>query len=413
MKKLLTCMVLGGFLLGFFCTGALAAGFALYEFGARGNALGGAMVGRADDPSAIAFNPAGIVQIDGSAIQLGASFILPKVDMDFTDGGRFSSEENIWIPPHFYYTKQLSDQSWFGLGVFSRFGLGTEFQPDWKGRYNSYYAAIKSVSVNPNYVRKIGENTSFALGIEAMWFEYESKKKLFPGVGDIDAKLKGDGTAYGWNVGIWQQASEKVRWGLAYKSEVEQKIKGEATFIKPDETPPGYFPDTGANAKITLPEMFFGGVCIQTGNKTTVELGVVRTNWSSYDKLEINYDDSLNPLDPSSNKTTSVKNYKDTWRYNVGVEWVTSPNWTWRVGYVYDESPIPDETIDYQLPANDRHIISLGFGYSEDDWNLDFSYSYLIIEDRHIYERSSDGVYEGDLHNGQTHIVGITYTRYF
>jgi len=306
MKKLLSCMVSAVFLLGFFCAGALASGFALYEFGARGNALGGAMVGRADDPSAIALNPAGIVQINGSAIQLGASFILPKVDMDFADG-RFSSEENVWIPPHFYYTKQLSDQSWFGLGVFSRFGLGTEFQPDWKGRYNSYYAAIKSISVNPNYVRKIGANTSLALGIEAMWFEYESKKKKLLAWGEMDSKLKGDGTAYGWNVGLWQQASENVRWGLAYRSEVEQKIKGEATFIRPAGTPEGFFPDTGANAKITLPEMFFGGICIQVSENTTVELGAVRTNWSSYDKLEINYDDLLNPLDPSTNKTTSPK----------------------------------------------------------------------------------------------------------
>jgi len=413
MKKALLCLVLCAILIGGISTKSFAGGFALYEFGARGNALGGAMIGRADDPSAIAFNPAGIVQIKGSAIQLGSSFILPKVDMDFADG-RFASEENVWIPPHFYYTKQLNDKAWFGLGVLSRFGLGTEFQPNWEGRYNSYYAAIKSISVNPNYVWKIGENTSLALGLEAMWFEYESKKKKpLKGLGDMDAKLKGDGTAYGWNVAIWQKASEKIRWGLAYRSEVEQKIKGQATFIRPPGTPEGFFPDTGANAKVVLPEEFFGGVCIQAGKNTTVEIGAVRTNWSSYDKLGINYDDPLNPFDPTSNKTTSMKNYKDTWRYNIGIERITSPNWTWRFGYVYDESPIPDDTIDYQLPADDRHLLSLGFGYTKNDWAIDFSYTHLIIDDRHIEVREGDGIRESDLHNGQTHIVGITYSHYF
>jgi long-chain fatty acid transport protein len=53
------------------------AGFGIYEWSARGNALGGAMVGRADDASALAFNPAGITELDGLQIQLGATFIGP------------------------------------------------------------------------------------------------------------------------------------------------------------------------------------------------------------------------------------------------------------------------------------------------------------------------------------------------
>lgn len=56
---------------------AFGAGFALYDFSARGNALGGALVGRADDPSALALNPAGITQIPGSAFLTSAAFLLP------------------------------------------------------------------------------------------------------------------------------------------------------------------------------------------------------------------------------------------------------------------------------------------------------------------------------------------------
>ena len=59
------------------CGTALGAGFALYDWSARGNALGGAMTGRADDPSAIAFNPAGITQIPGSSMMAGLTFIMP------------------------------------------------------------------------------------------------------------------------------------------------------------------------------------------------------------------------------------------------------------------------------------------------------------------------------------------------
>ena len=50
------------------------AGFGLYEGSARGNALGGTLVGRADDPSAIYYNPAGITQLKGTQIEGGATF---------------------------------------------------------------------------------------------------------------------------------------------------------------------------------------------------------------------------------------------------------------------------------------------------------------------------------------------------
>ena len=45
---------------------AQAEGFALSDFGARGTALAGGMVARADDPSAVAWNPAGITQLPGT-----------------------------------------------------------------------------------------------------------------------------------------------------------------------------------------------------------------------------------------------------------------------------------------------------------------------------------------------------------
>ena len=116
------------------------AGFGLYEGSARGNALGGTMVGRADDPSAIYYNPAGITQLSGMQVMVGATAIRPSTTVKtMTPAGEVSteSEDNTWIPPHLYGTYQVVDNVWAGVGLFSRFGLGTEFPSDWPGRYNS------------------------------------------------------------------------------------------------------------------------------------------------------------------------------------------------------------------------------------------------------------------------------------
>ena len=57
---------------------ATGGGFALYEGSARGNALGGGLVGRADDPSALFYNPAGITRLPGLDMTVGATGIVDR-----------------------------------------------------------------------------------------------------------------------------------------------------------------------------------------------------------------------------------------------------------------------------------------------------------------------------------------------
>ncbi|MFW6323824.1 MAG: OmpP1/FadL family transporter, partial [Desulfovibrionales bacterium] len=99
-----------------------SAGFGIYEWGARGLALGGTLVARADDPSAIAFNPAGITQLEGVQTQFGVTAIAPEVDVTTTRDGNTvteSGKDNLWYPPHAYLSWQLSDRYWLGLGAFT------------------------------------------------------------------------------------------------------------------------------------------------------------------------------------------------------------------------------------------------------------------------------------------------------
>lgn len=108
-----------------------AEGFALTEWSSRGLSLAGGMVGRADDPSAIAYNAAGITQLPGTHVMGGFAAIAPMgtIDLDLDNGSHTSTttKPHIWAAPHAYITHQLNDRFWLGLGLFSRFGLGNEF----------------------------------------------------------------------------------------------------------------------------------------------------------------------------------------------------------------------------------------------------------------------------------------------
>jgi long-chain fatty acid transport protein len=80
---------------------AFGAGYGIYEWSARGNALGGTLVGRADDASTVAYNPAGMTQLNGTQVMAGLSGINPQVDVVTKNGGKTETtagEDNIWMP---------------------------------------------------------------------------------------------------------------------------------------------------------------------------------------------------------------------------------------------------------------------------------------------------------------------------
>ena len=107
---------------------------------------------------------AGLVQLEGTQLMAGFTAISPTVDMEgfgVIGSDPFASTVSAtWFPPHIYYTRQVNENHWFGVGLFTRFGLGTEFDQGWFGRYNNTNAEITSVSVNPSWAWKLSSFTS-------------------------------------------------------------------------------------------------------------------------------------------------------------------------------------------------------------------------------------------------------------
>ena len=104
----------------------------------------------------------------------------------------------------------------------------------------------------------------------------------------------------------------------------------------------------------------------------------------------------------------ATKNWDDTLRYMIGTEWNVTPNWDLRLSYAFDETPVPDETIAYELPDSNRHMFSFGFGYHRDKWSLDFSYTYILFENRDINQRTSDGILQGQVTDGYAQLFGLS-----
>lgn len=399
-----------------------AAGFGIYEWSARGNALGGATVGRADDPSAVASNPAGITQLDGIRFLGGMTFIHPVVDVRTGATWTSSDPDALWTPPHLYATARVNDRLSLGVGAFSRYGLGSVFDEDWPGRYNSYEAIIRSVSVTPVMAYRISDQWSAAVGLDATYLQFTKQQKianaaispLIP-AGDNNLKLDADGTGYGFVAGLHYRPCPYARLGLTYRSPVSMKVRGDADFTRSA----GYAAAAGMNpmldawlrdsrawGTVTLPDSLSFGLAISPWDKLSIEAGFVYTWWSTYDALTVHY---AQPVIPGGKtQTSSPKNWGDVWRFTLGLEYAVLPWLDLRAGYVFDQSPVPDDTIDYMVPANDRHLYNAGIGFHWDHWTVDLNYTYLVIVDRDIDARPKDGVLPGEIDDGHAHMVGVS-----
>lgn len=423
------------------------SGFGLFENSARGVALGGALVGRADDVSALYYNPAGITQLEGLHWGVGVSGISPLTTVvDTQTGESWDAETGVWTPPHLFISKQLGDRIVIGAAVFSPFGLAVEFDENWQGRYNSYFAEVQSLAINPNIAFKVTDSFSLAVGFSAQWLDVEMKQKISPAMvvmgnaqaiiqgimaqgvdqataelifntqalplaaslGDMDQQVAGDSTEYGFNAALRYSPSKKFALGISYRAAIDQDIDGDAVYEGvPTDYPflpfQGIFFDAGGATTMNLPDLLQIGIAHQANDKISIEGDAWRSGWSSYEALTLNFENGLG-------ERVSEKNWSDTWCYRAGLEYARDDTWTYRFGWIYDNTPIPDNDVDYQLPANDREYVCFGVGFKGAKYNFDAYYMYGNIESRHITAQPADGIFESETKDGAAHLYGLTFS---
>lgn len=404
---------------------AQAEGFALYEWGARGNALGGTMVARKPDASAVAYNPALMTQLEGTHVMAGVSAIIPSAKVDVNYGGQTYTGEgadNVWTPPHGYLTTQLKDNLWLGMGIYTRFGLGTEYDNEyWAGRYNIYNAEIQTISYNPNIAFKLTDKLSAAVGVEFMTLKLNMDKKLDggfppppnnnpsdPGASDIDSHLEADSYGWGLTAGLHYQFNDQWAAGVSYKSQIEQDARGTNDFTFGTGAFSGYsavYTDCDVKGSVTLPDMIAFGVSYTPIPELSIEVGALLTRWSLYDNLPIYHEAPFNG--GAGMLVNQEKDWRDAWRYSIGVEYAATPWMDLRAGFIYDESPARSGKIDYLIPTDDRQLYSVGTGFHWDSYTVDLSYTYIVASDAE-YDNQGGGIYEGSSRDGRTHVFGLS-----
>lgn len=360
-------------------TASHAGGFALNEYAARANAMGGAVIALADDASAVAYNPAGITQLPGTQSMIGFTAIVPKGEVTAGNQATTTTRTNIYTPPHAFLTHQMSDSVWLGLGVYTRFGVGTEYLQDWGGATQVYKAEIASYSFTPNIAFKLTEDLSLALGLDIMYSAADLRQKVTAPI-NSDLRMTVDGVGLGGQAALHYKLNEQWSAGLMYRTSQLHRDTGKSRYVN---SAGGIARRDDALAiSLTLPSSYSLGIAFKPTDKIKLEADAIYTQWADYKKLTYSF--SARPTTNTPGDVVKEKDWKNVWRLQLGGEYKYTDWLALRAGIVWDQDPIRDGFADYMLPSNDRWIYSTGFGIQHGPFTYDFSVMYLQNYDRNI-----------------------------
>jgi len=402
---------------------SFAGGFRLPEAGAKAMGMGFAFTAQADDPSAIYFNPAGLTQLKGQNIMVGGTYVRENGG-EFTGttpltGGASASETQKSLDffiPNAYYTKTTPDgYIAYGVGIFSPFGLGQEYNDKDTSIFRNQITKIElqTIVVNPTIAFKINEILSVGFGIDWMWGQAKLEKTpMAPGVGNLyNSQLKGDGDAWGYNFGLLLKPTENFRIGANYRSPFTLYVKdGDVTI---SSTSPAYGSgllgatpsNTKANATVAMPATFALGAAYTMG-KLTVEADADWTFWHSFNSLPITI---RNPV-PTLFSTQNPKRWEDVVALRLGVEYRVTDPLALRAGFVYDPSPVPANTMGPELPDALKLDYMVGVGYKIGPWTIDVAGMYVDKKDRTVNNQTitaSGGTGFNGTWTGDAWLVGL------
>lgn len=403
------------------CAGtAYGSGFEIRENSAA--SLGRAHAGSAATPgdAAVIFNnPAAMTLLEDTTFQADVSAI--DLSFEFEGGGTDALGQplsgsnggdagDLQPVPAAYFATPLGEDWTLGVSLTAPFGLKTDYDEGWVGRYQALKSELRTVDLTTSLSWDVTER--FTLGASAIvqYADAELSRAIDfgailaanpavppgsfqPQSADGQSTVSGDDYAPGWSVGALWRPVDGLNIGLNYRSEIDHTLDGQADFEVPADaaavfaTVPGdLFTDTGGSAKLTTPAVATFSVHADLTERFALMADVSRTFWSSFDELVIEFDN------PSQDPAIEPQNWSDTWFASVGGEYRLGGGWTLRGGVGYDETPTRDTYRSPRVPDADRRWLSAGLTWRPtENWNLDFGYARLFTDDTEISNTAATG----------------------
>ena len=378
---------------------ASAQGFSLNEVGTCAISRGFAVTGSpCSDASTIFWNPAAAAELTGKSISIGASDVAVhgSFRQDST-GRRYGTDIRPTIVPTGFAAMRVGRAS-IGIGVYVPYGLTSQWNDNFPGRFSALKASLQTVYIQPNIAYQANDHWSVGGGPVFGHSSVELTQALdlsqqtaagsvtFGMLGIASetefgrAQFKGSSNAVGYNVGAhgkfgdWSIGARFIS-ALTFKyNDADATFKqvptnltlplnnpvNPSTAIPVDAllaaqfAPGGPLVSQKGSSQIVDPWQIQGGIGYNGFTGTKLSADFARIGWSSFKTLPISFDG------PAAAESRSLlEDYDDSWSLRLGAEHRFN-SWTARAGYSFANSPAPDVTVTPLLPDMNRRNLAAG-----------------------------------------------------
>ncbi len=352
--------------------------------------------------SSIFYNPGALsLMKDRLHFELGASGVMANIDFQKAGtNSNWQTENPVSTPFYVYGAGKVNDMITVGVGVYTPYGSTAKWADDWAGNLLIQNISLSAIFIQPtisfNFSDKFGIGAGFIMAIGNV----EINKGLNYGA-NSSAKLNGSTTSYGFNIGAFYKATEKLSLGIDYRSKIMMKMEGgDATFTIPSALSTTIPPSNKFDAELPLPANLDFSIAYQATDKLLLAFELDWVMWGTYEKLEFTFEEQGALLNSSN-----PRNYKDTFIPRIGAQYALNEKFNLRAGMYYDQSPTDEMYFTPETVSLNTFAYTLGLSFMPNQ-KLSIDASFL-----QLFGQKSEKEYIPDNFSGTyqaiTYIPGI------
>ena len=393
-------------------TSLMAGAYSIPENSINSVALSAAYVANANGADSAYFNPANMVfEADENILEIGGTYIgLSQTHFKGSVNGgsevAIDAQAESFIVPSLHYVSPKLANSRVGFSLVVPGGLSKRWESQPAKSYANEFT-LEVVELSPSLAMQVTPEVSIAAGIRALY-----SKGVVKSASTASRDMQGSSWDFGYNLALAYHPIKELKLAMTYRSNVELSEEGDAKLYFPDNADysGNIVYDGGATVSVPLPATLAIAMAYSFESKTTLEFTYNRNYWSAYKELDFNYEGSIGSLTPSFDEPIA-KEWKDTNTYRLGVTQHYDAA-TIMLGLAYDETPVPEKSLSFELPDSNALLFSLGGRYAIDkQWSVGLSALYDKKESRDVSSSNNESNIDGTFSNSSAYLVtaGVGY----
>jgi long-chain fatty acid transport protein len=386
------------------------------------------MVGLADDPMTIYWNPAGMSNFDKPLVSFFAMDVIPQSKYEFdTYKIDATAKTKHYVSPNLTgYLPIMEGKMTLGFGAYVSSGLGVEWEGEDLKVFSGpsatafeWYNYVRNINFSPALSYKFSEKFYAGAALNIKYGMLDMRRPLDKinlatggpgedGAMDTQYEESSSGIGVGFTVGVLYKPMEELSMGLTFRSPAKISLSGDAE--NPLMAAMKLPTVSNFDRDLTTPMWIAGGIAVKPMKNLTLTFDGQWSQWStSAEYLETTYNDWGGILDSMELK------WEDCLQIRFGAEYMANEKLALRAGYYYDPAPSPDHTLTIMFPSISFNAFTVGTGYKFGHFGVDLGLEYLIGADREIKpsDMKEDWIAMPGTHSMDIFAVSLGLNYYF